>query len=67
MVSSISAWIVAVPVTLPLVAAIRWDARFGWLGLAFGFATGVGVLVVATRWAGRLYDQKSGRLVNAVA
>ena len=66
-VSSISAWIVAVPVTLPLVAAIRWDARFGWLGLAFGFATGVGVLVVATRWAGRLYDQKSGRLVNAVA
>ena len=66
-VSSISAWIVAVPVTLPLVAAIRWDARFGWLGLVLGVATGVGVLVVATRWAGHLYDRKSGRLVNAVA
>jgi len=25
------------------------------------------VLVVATRWAGHLYDRKSGRLVNAVA
>jgi ABC-2 type transport system permease protein len=66
-VSSISAWIVAVPVTLPLVAAIRWDARIGWLGLVLGLATGVGVLVVSTRWAGRLYDRKSGRLVAAVA
>jgi ABC-2 type transport system permease protein len=66
-VSSISAWIVAVPVTLPLVAAIRWDARIGWLGLALGLATGVGVLVVSTRWAGRLYDRKSGCLVTAVA
>ncbi len=66
-VSSISAWIVAVPVTLPLVAAIRWDARIGWLGLVLGLATGVGVLVVSTRWAGRLYDRKSGRLVTAVA
>jgi ABC-2 type transport system permease protein len=66
-VSSISAWIVAIPVTLPLVAAICWDARIGWLGLVFGLATGAGVLVVSTRWAGRLYDRKSGRLVNAVA
>lgn len=66
-VSSISAWIVAIPVTLPLVAAIRWDARIGWLGLVLGIATGVGVLTASTRWAGRLYDRKSGRLVNAVA
>lgn len=66
-VSSISAWIVAVPVTLPLVAAIRWDTRIGWLGLVLGLATGVGMLVVSTRWAGRLYDRKSGRLVTAVA
>ncbi len=67
LVSSISAWIVAIPVTLPLVAAIRWDARIGWLGLVLGLATGAGVLVLSTRWAGRLYDRKSGRLVISVA
>lgn len=66
-VSSVSAWIVAVPVTLPLVLAIVWEPRIGWLGLVLGLATGAGVLLVATRWAGRLYDGKSGRLVGAVA
>jgi len=66
-VSSIAAWIVAVPVTLPLLAAIRWDWRYGWLGLVFGTATGVAVLGFGTAWAGRMYDRKSGRLVNAVA
>ena len=66
-VSSIGAWVVAVPVTVPLALAIRWDARIGWLGLVLGVATGAGVLIVATRWAGRLYDRKSGRLINAVA
>jgi ABC-2 type transport system permease protein len=65
--SSVAAWVVAVPVTLPLVAAIAWDARYGWLGLVFGTATGVAVLAYATRWAGRLYDRRSGRLVMAVA
>ncbi len=66
-VSSLAAWVVAVPVTLPLALAIRWDARIGWLGLILGIATGAGVLVASTRWAGRLYDRKSGRLINAVA
>ena len=67
LVSSVAAWIVAVPVTFPLVAAIRWDSRFGWLGLVFGTATGVAVLAAATSWAGRLYDRKSGRLLQAVS
>ena len=52
--------------TTPLALAIRVDARIGWLGLVFGVTTGVAVLIVATRWAGRLYDHKSGRLLNAV-
>ncbi len=66
LVSSVSAWIVAIPVTLPLLAAIRWDARIGWAGLVLGVATGVIVLAVASRWAGALYDRKSGRLIGAV-
>lgn len=66
-VSSLAAWAVAVPVTLPLALAIRWDARIGWLGLVLGVTTGAGVLVASARWAGRLYDRKSGQLINAVA
>ncbi len=67
LVSSAAAWAVAVPVTLPLLAAVQWDSRFGWIGLVLGTSTGVIVLAAATSWAGRLYDRRSGSLVNAVA
>ena len=66
-VSSLASALVAVPVSLPLIAAVRWDANWGWAGLAFGSATGVLVLILGTRWAGTLYDRRSGRLVGAVS
>jgi len=66
-VSSITAWVVAVPVVLPLVAALVWSPEWGWLGLVTGTATGFGVLVLSIRRAGVLYDRKSGRLVAAVS
>lgn len=66
-VSSIVAWAVAVPVTLPLVAAVMWDARWGWLGLVLGTATGLLVLRAGVVWSGSLYNQRSGRLVGAVS
>jgi ABC-2 type transport system permease protein len=66
-ISSGAAWVVAVPVTLPLAAAISWDTRWGWVGLVTGTATGAVLLAVGTRKAGDLYDRKSGRLVGAVA
>jgi len=66
-ISSLASWVVAVPVVLPLVAALAWDASWGWVGLVTGTATGVVALVLGVRWAGTLYDRRSGRLVAAVA
>lgn len=66
-VSSLVAWIVAVPVVLPLLAAISGDARWGWLGLVSGTTAGFVVLWYALRLAGDIYNRKSGRLVAAVA
>ncbi len=66
-VSSLASSIVAVPVSLPLLAAVRWDANWGWAGLVVGSATGIIVLMVGARWAGTLYDRRSGRLVGAVS
>jgi ABC-2 type transport system permease protein len=66
-ISSAAAWIVAVPVVLPLVAALLWDPSWGWVGLVTGSATGALALVFGIRWAGDLYDRKSGRLVGAVS
>lgn len=66
-ISSMAAWIVAAPVVLPLVAALVWDPVWGWVGLATGTATGILVLILGVRWAGSLYDGRSGKLVGAVA
>lgn len=65
--SSVTAWALAVPVTLPLIAAILWDVRWGWLGLALGIAAGGGGFIAGTRWAGRIYDNRSGRLLGAIS
>lgn len=66
-ISSGVSWIVAAPVVLPLVAALVWDPAWGWVGLVTGTGTGVAALVIGIRWAGSLYDRRSGRLVGAVA
>jgi ABC-2 type transport system permease protein len=65
-VSSLAAWAVALPVAFPLVAALRWHAGWGWLGLVLGTAVGTVAAVLGTRWAGSLYDARSGRLLTAV-
>ncbi len=66
-VSSLAAWVVAIPVVLPLVAAVVWDPRWGWVGLVTGTATGVAVLAWGLRLSGDRYDRRSGRLVLAVS
>jgi ABC-2 type transport system permease protein len=67
-ISSAVAWTVAVPVVFPLVAALLWEnPAWGWVGLVTGTATGLACLVLGVRWAGTLYDRKSGRLVAAVS
>ncbi len=67
LVSSLVAWTVAVPVSLPLALAVRLDPAWGWLGLVTGLTAGSLVLWFATRWAGSIYDRRSGRLVAAVS
>jgi hypothetical protein len=37
------------------------------VGLITGTSTGIIALVFGVRWAGDLYDRKSGRLVGAVS
>jgi ABC-2 type transport system permease protein len=66
-ISSGVSWIVAAPVVLPLVAALLWNPLWGWVGLVTGIGTGALALIVGIRWAGSLYDRRSGRLVGAVA
>jgi ABC-2 type transport system permease protein len=66
-VSSLAAWVVSVPVVLPLVAALAWDPRWAWVGLVTGTATGSAVLAWGLRFSGDRYDRRSGRLLLAVS
>ncbi len=66
-VSSLAAWVVSIPVVLPLVASILWDPRWAWVGLITGTATGVAVLLWGLRLSGDRYDRRSGRLLLAVS
>jgi ABC-2 type transport system permease protein len=66
-VSSLAAWVVSIPVVLPLVVSILWDPPWAWVGLITGTATGVAVLLWGLRLSGDRYDRRSGRLLLAVS
>lgn len=66
LVSSMATVVLLPLVILPLVLALALDPRWAWLACVTGFVLGPVGYFVGLRFAGKVYDARSGRLLAAV-
>lgn len=64
--SSVATVVLLPLVLLPLALALTVDPRWAWLAAASGFVLGPVAYLMGVRWAGRLYDARSGKLLASV-